>query len=479
MNRFLIAFLLIFSTQALTEAASPKNVVLLISDNQNYDDLGCYGNTAIKTPNIDALASNGTRFNNAFATTASCGPSRAVIYTGQFTHQNGQYGHPHGIHTFRLQPKVQTIFQMLQAKGYQTALLGKKHVSPEERYPFSFDRRGGGYYVAQIADHADIFIKESEEKPFFLVVGYQDPHPTSRTHPEWGIKRKEKGVVPVQYDPKNVIVPRYLPDNPEVRERLAGYYQQISRMDYGVGRILDLLKKYKKDENTLVIFTSDHGSSEPGAMANHYEPGVHVPLIVKDPTTKQNSTSNALTTLADIVPSILDWTDTRPEKLKLASKSFISRLTNDDTTGWKETYLSHVNHEATMYYPMRTIRTDRYKLIWNLVWQSEYPLPIDTLNRHTWNAALKRNDGMIGRRTIDKFLFRDQVEMYDLKSDPDEIKNLAYEPKFAAVRDELSKKLNQWMVDTNDPWLERHRLPMSNEPDSASSRQRVRVPISN
>ena len=133
--------------------------------------------------------------------------------------------------------------------------------------------------------------------------------------------------------------------------------------------------------------------------------------------------------------------------------------------------LSHVCHEVTMYYPMRTIRDRRYKLIWNVDWRSEYPLPIDTLRRATWTATVRRGDPTIGPRSVKKFLFRDQVELYDLQEDPDEIFNLADDPDHQSIRRELSTKLNTWLETTDDQWLVRHRMPMPGEPESISSRQ--------
>ncbi|MFK8112839.1 MAG: sulfatase, partial [Rubripirellula sp.] len=408
------------------EAARGRNVVLLISDNQNKDDCGCYGNTVIQTPNIDQLARQGVRFLDAFATTASCGPSRAVIYSGLQTHSNGQYGHGHGTHTFRLNPKVETVFKSLGDNGYHTALLGKQHTTHPESYPFTFSRKVSGRDVTKIARISKEFITEAGDEPFFLAIGYSDPHPTSIPRPGWGIVRKDNTVPVVQYDPANVIVPSYLPDQPEVREGLAGYYQEISRLDHGIGQIMKVLEETGKDKETLVIFTSDHGSSEPGAMANHYEPGIQVPMIVRHPAGIGSGTTNkALVTLADLTPTILDWTQTAPPKSPLHGRSFLPVLGQADPAGWDEVLLSHVCHEVTMYYPMRTIRNRRYKMIWNVDWRSEYPLPIDTLRRATWTETVKRGDATIGPRSVKKFLFRDQIELYDLQTDPDEIMNLA------------------------------------------------------
>lgn len=460
-RHFLLVALVAFCTCcSIAEAKKGRSVLLLISDNQNFDDVGCYGNPVIQTPHLDRLAAEGVRFRLAFATTASCGPSRGVIYTGLHVHRNGQYGHGHGYHNFGLLPQVQTVFSLLKADGYRTGMLGKAHINPPAMYPFDFQPKVSGRDVAGMAEAAAEFFQRVGDEPFFLAVGFSDPHPTSREGAGWGIRRQYEGVEPVEYDPEDVIVPRYLPDRPEVREGLAGYYQQISRLDTGVGLMLGALEAAGRKDETLVIFTSDHGSSEPGAMANHYEPGVHVPFVVFSPMlTKQGTTNDAMITLADIVPTVLDWTETPGPKIPLHGRSVLPILAVEHPEGWDEVYLSHVFHEVTMYYPMRSIRTRRYKLIWNIAWRQDYPLPIDTLQRATWREILRRGDEMIGPRSVQKFLFRDEIELYDLQEDPDEVVNLADDPQHADVRRTLSEKLVAFLERTGDPWLLRYELP--------------------
>ncbi len=454
-----------------TSANAAKNVLLLVTDNQNKDDCGCYGNDVIQTPNIDRLAKQGTKFADAFATTASCGPSRAVIYSGIQTHANGQYGHGHGIHTFNLLPKVQTVFKLLGDSGYHTALLGKRGTSPASSYPLTFEKNVSGRDLARMTKLADEFIREAGDEPFCLTIGFSDPHPTSRDRPGWGVDPKHAVEGLRTYSPDEVIIPRYLPDRPEVREGLAGYYQEIMQLDHGVGNFLDLLEKHGKADETLVIFTSDHGSSEPGAMGNHYEPGIQIPLIVRCPTVKEQGTTNpALVTLADITPTILDWTGTRPPEYPLHGRSFLPPLVGE-TDGWDEVFLSHVCHEVPMYYPMRTFRNRQYKLIWNVNWRSEFPNPIDTLSRATWTEAIRRGELMMGRRTIEKFLFRDQIEIYDLKNDPDEIINLADQPQHADLRRAMTAKLMGWLKETEDQWLVRHRPTLPGESLRTASMQ--------
>lgn len=464
--RFLF-FLLIVNCLTLmvnsTFAAEQRNVLILFSDNQNWNDCGCYGNKIVKTPNINQLAREGTRYQNAFATTASCGPCRGVFYTGLHVHANGQYGHPHGDHNFRLKPNVKTIFSLLAKNKYRTGMIGKYHLFPEDT-TIDFKPKINGYHVNGMSKLADEFINQNSNQPFFLVMGFHDPHPTSRSQPEWGVKVKEKGTTLETYDPDSITVPSYLPDHPEVRKGLAGYYQQISNMDAAVGRILKSLEASGKADNTLVIFTSDHGSSEPGAMANHYEPGVRVPFIVRNPLQKKESTgvvSDSLVSLLDVTPTILDWTHTKGPKYSLHGRSILPTLGNTNTPGWDETYLSHVFHEVTMYYPMRTIRTRDFKLIWNLEWRSKYPLPIDTLSRATWNETLRRQDPVLGQRSVKKFLYRDEVELYDLRNDPDEVINLACQPEYQDVRKALSEKLLKHLEKTDDLWLKQYTLPIS------------------
>lgn len=456
-----IAVVLIAFSTLPAVAQTPRNVLLLISDNQDQADCGCYGHSVVKTPNIDRLAAAGTRFEYGFATTASCGPSRAVLYTGLHSHANGQYGHPHSYHNFRLMPKVATIFDMLHARGVHTGLLGKSHITTGPG-AIEFQPKVNGYDVVGMAQAAGEFFDQTKGEPFFLALGYHDPHPTSRDRPGWGVRRDFDNPLSIaKYDPADVVVPHYLPDRPEVREGLAGYYQQITRVDHGIGLVLDALRKAGRLDETLVIFVSDHGSSEPGAMANHYEPGVRIPFIVKAPGKPPGVVSQAMVSMTDIVPTTLDWIGTPPPaKTKLHGRSLIPILDQPNPLGWDERLLSHCLHEVTMYYPMRTLRTRRYKLIWNIAWRLEYPLPIDTLQRATWTETLRLKAKLMGKRSVQKFLFRDEIELYDLQDDPYEVVNLAGDSKFRAVRAELSQKLMAELKRTGDPWLLRHELPM-------------------
>ena len=449
-------FLVVLATAQHVHA---KNVLLMISDNQSWYDVGCYGNEVVRTPNLDRLAGEGVRFRQAFATTASCGPSRAVIYSGLLTHSNGQYAHPHREHNQEIRPDVVTVFSMLRSSGYRTGMVGKDHIRPLEKYPIDFKPKGSSRDVVWMAEQADRFFREAGQQPFFFVVSFGDPHPTSIDGAGWGIKKQIQGYEPIQYDPKTIRPPPFLPDNRNVREGLAGYYQQISRMDFGVGKVLQALDRNGLSEETLVIFTADHGTSEPGAMGTHYEPGVRVPMIVRRPGLRRpGRTSEALVAFTDLTPTILDWTETSFDAYPLQGRSFLPVLESEQFDGWDRALLSHVGHDVFAHYPMRTLRGPRYKLIWNITWRAEYPLPIDTVQRRTWADNRASGSEKIGVRTIDQFLHRPQLEFYDLQSDPWESNNLAAtrDPKIRDIVDSMIDELVAKLESQNDPWLRKY-----------------------
>ena len=406
--------------------AAGKNIALIITDNQSWYDVGCYGNTVIQTLHMDQLAAEGVRFRQAFATVASCGASRAVIYSGVLTHRNGQYAHPHREHNQQIREDIVTVFEALQERGYRTALTGKQHVRPAEKYPVdplpsgkSLASSAKSRDVIAMAKVADEFISHDSQKPFFLTLSLGDPHPISRDGVAWGIEpRHSPGYEPVQYNPADITVPGFLPDTPAIREQLAGYYQQISRADHGVGLLIESLKKHGQYQDTLIIFVSDHGTSEPGAMGTQYDPGVRAPFIVRQPGGPVGIVHEAIIAFTDITPTILDWAGSPNPTQGRHGRSLLPILNQPNVAGWDEVLLSHVAHEIYSYYPMRTLRDRRYKLIWNITWQAEYPLPIDTWERRTWRGLVETKATMFGPRTMDQYLHRPQLELYDLENDP-------------------------------------------------------------
>jgi len=436
-------------------AGERPNVLLLVSDDQGIDQSGCYGNNVIRTPNLDALAADGVRFTQAFTTAASCSPSRSSILTGLYPHQNGQYGLAHRTHHFRIFEWVETLPTLLHKAGYRTGVVGKLHVEPRSQSLFDFTAPGrelmGNRNVAKMAEYAGQFMRSCGDQPFFLLVGFSDPH---RTRNGFGNDRDYPGIRPVHYSPDEVVVPQFLPDWPEVREELADMYEAVTRMDTAVGMILDQLARLGKAENTLVIYVSDNGIPFPGAKTNIYDAGVRLPMIVRAPgVSRPGTTCDALVSFVDIVPTILEWTGVPGPKYALPGRSFLPVLRGEQQPQRDAVFLSHSFHEVTMYYPMRGIRTRRYKYIQNLAWELEYPFASDLFRSKTWQAVLKRRSKQFGVRTTKAYLRRPAEELYDLERDPDEVHNLAGDPAYKPVLKDLKERLERMRKETADPWL--------------------------
>jgi N-sulfoglucosamine sulfohydrolase len=435
---------------ALAPAAEParRNAVLIVADDLGME-VGCYGNKVIQTPHIDALAKNGTRFTYGFATVSSCSPSRACLYSGLFTHTSGQYGLAHAAHHFRSQENLQSLPRVLKAAGYRCGIVGKNHVAPPEAFPFD-EIAANTRNVSLIAKKTKEYIAESGDKPFCVIVGFGDPH---RAGKGFANDQKYPDVKEVQYDPKDIPVPFFLPDHADTRKDLAEYYQSVSRLDQGVGFVLDALKETKHADDTLVIFLSDNGIPFPGAKTTLYDPGLNLPLIVASPAQKQRGVVNqAMASYVDVMPTILDWMQVKAPA-GLPGRSLLPILEQEKPEGWDVVYGSHQCHEVTMYYPMRMIRTRTHKLILNLAHPLEYPAAADLYESPTWQGVLKRSDKTLGERTMEAYLHRPHEELYDLAKDPHESKNVAGDPKYADVLKDLRARLKEWQVKTKDPWV--------------------------
>jgi N-sulfoglucosamine sulfohydrolase len=438
------------------------NIVLIVSDDHGLDAVGCYGNPVIKTPNLDALAREGVRFTNAFCTTASCSASRSVVLTGMYNHANGQYGHQHSYHHFISLPNIKSLPVLLTEAGYRTARIGKYHVAPDEVYKFDIALNANSRSPVEMAEKCRAFAADDAHRPFFLYFCTSDPHRGGGIierlpeKPDRFGNRPQgyPGVTEIKYKPEDVIVPPFLPDTPECRAELAQYYQSVSRVDQGVGRLLTVLKETGKYDNTVVIYISDNGVAFPGAKTTLYEPGMHLPCIVRSPQQKKKGiTCDALVNYADLAPTILDFAGALPGKLESQGRSFKPVFETEHPGGWDTTFASHTFHEVTMYYPMRVVRQRKYKLIWNIAHGLDYPFASDLWTSSTWQATLRQQDKYYGKRTVEAYLHRPEFELYNLENDPHEIKNLAENPKYAKLLGELKEELKAFQKRTKDPWI--------------------------
>jgi N-sulfoglucosamine sulfohydrolase len=438
------------ATAPLIAQSRPRNVLLMIADDLGLHT-GAYGDKSAITPNLDRLAQEGVRFTNAFCTTPSCSASRSVLHSGLHNHANGQYGHAHAFHNFAYLPFVKPCSALLKEAGYKTGVVGKMHVNPIQRFRWDLDSQGADRDVRNMADRAQTFIQSSSGMPWFLQIGFGDPHRDATGF----ANRDYKGVKRTPFDPAKVPVPSFLPDNPPTRAEIAEYYEASNRCDQGVGMLLDILKSSGQLDNTLVIFLSDNGMPFPNAKTNLYDAGARLPLIVRAPGNRAGgAVNNAFVSWTDITPTILDFTGAKPPEYAMHGRSFLPVLEQENPSGWDRVFFSHTFHEVTMYYPVRGMRNARYKYLRNLFSELEFPFASDLFESKTWQSIRAAGEtGTIGRRKASRYLHRSPEELYDIKADPDELNNLADQPQHRAALDAMRSEVKAFQQRTKDGWL--------------------------
>lgn len=433
------------------------NIVLAIADDLGRTT-GAYGDSVARTPNLDRLAREGVRFTQAFCTTASCSASRSVMLTGLHNHANGQFGHAHDYHHFSLHPNIKPLPALLKAAGYRTGLVGKFHVAPPAQFGWDLLAEGDDRNVRGVAETARRFVEQAGGAPFYLHVGYGDPH---RAQVGFGNSVSRSGVTKTPFDPAQVRVPAWLPDNPGTRRELAEYYEAANRLDQGIGYLVEALKSAGQLDNTLFVFLSDNGPAFPNAKTNVYDAGSHLPMIVRAPSlAKGGAINNAMVSWTDLAPTCLELAGAAGPGYPLHGRSWLPVLARESPPGWDQVFFSHTFHEVTMHYPIRGIRTRRWKYLRNLDWQKEFPHASDLYESETWQGMQKEGDSArLGRRAVKDYLFRAHEELYDLNQDPDEVANLAADPKFRDTLLELRREVIRFRKRTSDPWLinDQHR----------------------
>ncbi|XP_055640925.1 N-sulphoglucosamine sulphohydrolase [Toxorhynchites rutilus septentrionalis] len=474
-----------------------NNVLLLLADDGGFE-IGAYRNRIVQTPALDALAKESLIFNNAYASASSCSPSRASILTGTPEHQNGMYGLHNGVHNFNALNKVKSISSILSTAGVRTGLIGKKHVGPAEVFKFDYERTEEEYPINQVGRNITNiklfvreFLKDNKEKdqPFFLMVSFHDPHRCGHITPQygpfcerWGSGEEGMGLIPdwhpIYYVWDELILPYYVPDTEPARRDVAAQYTTISRLDQGVGLVLQELKEAGLDQDTLVVYTSDNGPPLPAARTNLYDPGMAEPMFIRspDPKCRRNAVTYSMTSHLDLMPTFLDWfnvtypeelpeilvdvetnaIDQKPVKPTLTGKSLLPLLYAEPPVDPDQAvFASQSYHEITMSYPMRAVRTKRYKLIHNLNYRLPFPIDQDFYISPTFQDMLNRTASKQDLRwykTLRQYYYRPEWELFDLKLDPAERKNLVRKSVGKEVFEKLKTKLLRWQEQTDDPF---------------------------
>jgi arylsulfatase A-like enzyme len=416
------------------------NLVLFLSDDHGYLDSPVYGSKIVRAENMLKLAGEGITMTGAFCGSPTCVPSRAVLMSGLHSARNGAEAN----HS-QLRNTVRTLPTYLKELGYHTAHFGKNHFQPRVNYQdMEFVRseiQGGALNNDLDTKAVEEWLAGRKEKPpVCLIVGCHSPHVY------WPAAQG--------YTPAEVELPPTFVDTPETRAERAKYYTDIGNADRQLGEVRASVSRHLGD-NTLFVYTSDNGAQWPFAKWNLYDAGIRLPFIASWPgRIKAGSRSGALVSFTDILPTFVEAAGGKPPE-GIDGRSFLPVLTGAAQRHRTEIHATHSGDGNMNVYPMRCVRTDRYKYILNLHPEFEYGTHIDRAGLRdgrnyweTWVAAAKEDPAAAA--IIKRYQIRPREELYDLSRDPHEMQNIAADRRFARVVEDFRARVEKWMKEQND-----------------------------
>jgi choline-sulfatase len=446
----------------LTAGETPRknqkkhNLICIVTDDQAKWSVGAYGNKESRTPHQDRLAREGMRFTRAIVATPVCSPSRASFLTGRYGTQVGitDWISPKEAQAgVGLPPDTITWMEVLQRAGYRTGLVGKWHLGMLPQFhptKHGFDHfcgfLGGGNKPMDpvlevngketkvtgplpdlLVDNALEFVKDNKDRPFALMLNFRAPHLPYGPVPD---------VDAAPFKDLDPTIPNFPGLNvKQVKTWTRDYYASIHSIDRNLGRLLKFLDESGLAENTIVVFTSDHGynighhglntkgnatwiaAGHKGRRPNMFDTSLQVPLIVRWPrVVRPGATSDALVSNIDTHATVLGMLGVpSPKDYRQEGEDF-SPILRGEQTRWRDAVFAQYDMHNGDKAMMRTVRTDR----WHLVRQ---------------------------------YLRNQPDELFDVQSDPDEAKNLYDDPRHREVREQLQRRLEEWMRGVDDPVL--------------------------
>ena len=421
----------------------PRNIVLITGDDLGWRDLASYGNPNIETPSLDRLKRGGVSFLRAFDVTSTCSASRATWATGQYPHTHGVTGLVHRMPELSLAEETPTLASHLRDAGLHTAIEGKWHVAfPQTPEAYGYREVMSNLLTQWIedSDKTVAFIERAASKRFFLELNYMDPHRDIRgefvPHPDHAV------------DPAAIEIPAYahLPDVPGLREELAAYYSNVARMDVMIGEVVAALEAKRLLDDTLIVFISDNGMPFPGNKLNLYDRGTGTPLIFHWPAGLAPGVERTdLVSSVDLMPTLLDIVGVAiPPDVQ--GRSLLPLLVDLSVAGEVDAVFSEMTmHEDADAFPMRSVRTERYRYIRNY---NDRPVPMEG-DDQPWVSEVLAMDLPGFRWTAPRV----PEELYDLEADPTEQRNLATDPALEEVLADLRARLDAHMAATADALL--------------------------
>lgn len=413
------------------------NILIFFTDQQRWDTVGVYGSPLNLTPNIDALAREGTIFSLAFTNQPVCAPARGCLLTGQYatTHKVWRNG-------LGLRVEDNTLAHCFKRAGYEVGYIGKWHLSPDElgpgyvpleyragfedywevanlleftSHPYDtnlYDKDGNlihidGYRVDALTERVIDFIEQPHNNPFFLVVSYLEPHHQNDMN---------RFVAPDGYRERyaNSFVPHDLRNFPgDWQDQLPDYYGCIARLDECFGRIVEVLKSKGIFDNTIIVFLSDHGchfrTRNTEYKRSCHESSIRIPLIIHGPGFNKSLVIPELVSLVDVAPTLLEAVGISIPK-SMQGRSVIP-LINRDIKEWKNEVFIQISESSVA----RAIRTERWK----------------------YCVIAEDKDGWLDSKS-DTYI---EYQLYDLYADPYELVNLAGRREYRDISSELKERL--------------------------------------
>jgi N-sulfoglucosamine sulfohydrolase len=424
------------------------NILFVIADDWSFPHAGAYGDPVVRTPVFDRIAREGVLFRNAFAAAPSCTPSRASLLTGRPVHQLEEGGTLWG----SLPAKFDVYPDLLEAAGYVVGST-RKGWGPGNVEAAGRTRNPAG---PPFPNFNSFFMQLPKDKPFCFWFGSNDPH--RPYDPGAGAK---SGLTA-----DKVVVPRFLPDTPEVRADLLDYYSEVERLDREVGEIIAALDAAGQLDNTLIVWTSDNGMPFPRAKANLYDGGTRVPLAIRLPgTVKGGRTLDDFVVLTDLAPTLLDFAGVKAPPT-MTGRSLMPLLAGQSQAGRDRVFLERERHanvrRGDLSYPARAVRTKDFLYIRNFRperWPAGDPEMYFAVGDFGDIDGGPSKDLLLTRRTdpsIARFFTlatakRPAEELFDLRRDPGQLENVARQSAYARTKQDLRAALDRWMRDTADP----------------------------
>lgn len=390
----------------------------------------------IKTPNLMRLAQEGVLFRNAYCVGPTCSPSRSGLLTGQYPHQNGMFGLAH--RGFSLNDYGKHLANFLKGYGYETVLFGMQHEAADANTigydrVFAEERKSGAdreLWDIRNARKAKEFLEEYHDKPFFLSYGMEATH-------------KPYPGIAADINPDYIKVPSCLPDTEETREDYAGFLTSAEQADQILGQLIDVLKESGQYENTILLYTTDHGIALPHMKCTLYDTGIGVAMILSAPGYRKGTVVDALVSQIDWYPTLCQLLEIPyPEWLEGAS---FKPLLDGEREEVRAAVYAEINYHAARN-PQRMVRTKQFKYI-RQYYTTYAPCNIDSGEAKEFLIA----HGLLDWKT-------EKEQLYDLYMDPAERKNLAENPEYREKLEEMRALLQAHMEKTADK-METEGLP--------------------